>query len=230
MNYEAFLKLSYGLYLISAKDGKKINGYIGNSVFQVTASPPQIAVSCNKNNYSANLLKSGKVFSISVLEQDAGAALIGLFGYQSGRETAKFESVEYIQGETGVPIVTQNAVAWFECKVVNEIDVGTHILFIGEVIANDLLKRDTKPLTYSHYREVRKGMAPENAPTYIDKSKINPTQRSEKHKCTVCGYVYEPDAGDPEHGIPKGTSFNDLPGDWKCPVCNASKDDFELLE
>ena len=48
-----------------------------------------------------------------------------------------------------------------------------------------------------------------------------------KFKCNVCGYVYQPAAGDPDRNIDPGTPFEDLPIDWECPVCGASKDDFE---
>jgi rubredoxin len=49
----------------------------------------------------------------------------------------------------------------------------------------------------------------------------------DKYVCTICGYVYDPEQGDPDNGIDPGTKFEDLPDDWECPVCGASKDDFE---
>lgn len=49
----------------------------------------------------------------------------------------------------------------------------------------------------------------------------------DKYVCSVCGYVYDPVNGDPEHGIAPGTSFPDLPDHWTCPICGASKDQFE---
>lgn len=51
----------------------------------------------------------------------------------------------------------------------------------------------------------------------------------EKWKCTVCGYVYDPEAGDPDGGIAPDTPFEDLPEDWVCPVCGASKEEFEKV-
>lgn len=51
-----------------------------------------------------------------------------------------------------------------------------------------------------------------------------------KYECTVCGYVYDEEEGDPESEVPPGTIFEDLPDDWICPVCGAPKKDFELLE
>lgn len=52
----------------------------------------------------------------------------------------------------------------------------------------------------------------------------------EKWKCSVCGYVYDPEVGDPDGGIPPNTPFEKLPDDWVCPVCGASKDQFERAE
>ena len=49
----------------------------------------------------------------------------------------------------------------------------------------------------------------------------------DKHVCTICGYVYDPEQGDPDNGVAPGTKWDDVPDDWECPVCGASKDDFE---
>ncbi len=172
MNIEAFFTLTYGLYIVSSAVGKKRNGYISNTVFQVTAEPPKIAISCNKDNYTASLIQKSKQFSVSVLHQDVKPAIIGSFGYKSGAEIDKFEGIGYIRGASGVPIVTEDAIAWFECNVEQEYDVGTHLLFIGEIINSEMVDPGKTPLTYAHYRDVKRGVAPKNAPTYIDKSKF----------------------------------------------------------
>jgi len=67
---------------------------------------------------------------------------------------------------------------------------------------------------YSGYIEWKKGVA----------------LRMAKYECTVCGYVYDPELGDPDGDIQPGTPFEELPDDWVCPVCGASKDEFEKLE
>ncbi len=238
MNFEAFFKLSYGLYIISAKKGDKKNGYVGNTVFQVTAEPPQVAVSCNKDNFSSEFIAESGAFSISVLKQNASSDIIGLFGYQSGKDVDKFEKVDHIIGESGSPIVLEDCVAWFDCKLVTQFDVGSHIIFVGEILANDLTDSESLPLTYAHYRDVKKGLAPKNAPTYVDKSKISKpivtekpkkVDEEQKYQCDVCGYVYDPAEGDPALGIPKGTAFEDLPDDWTCPICGAAKSDFSPI-
>ncbi len=172
MNIEAFFKLTYGLYIVSSAAEKKLNGYISNTVFQVTAEPPKLAISCNKDNYTASLIQKSRHFSVSVLHQDVKAAIIGSFGYKSGADIDKFEGIEYRHGTTGVPIVMEDTIAWFECRVEQEYDVGTHLMFIGEIVNNEMIDPGKTPLTYAHYREVKRGVAPKNAPTYIDKSKL----------------------------------------------------------
>src|SRR5665811_2161461 len=116
MKYKAFHKLSYGLYIISTElDGKKA-GYIGNTAFQVTSLPAQIAISSHKKNESTEkILKSGK-FSISVLKKDVDTSLIGEFGFMSGSEIDKFRNVKTITSVSGAPIVVDSSVAWFDCK------------------------------------------------------------------------------------------------------------------
>lgn len=246
MKYKAFHKLSYGLYIIATElDGKKF-GYIGNTAFQITSEPAQIAISSHKNNYSTSkILESGK-FSISVLKKEVNTSLIGEFGFMSGAEFDKFRNVQTITSVTGAPIITDSSVAWFDCKVVNSIDVGSHILIIGEVVDSDVISGD-EPLTYDYYREKYKMLAPKNAPTYLEKEKLEKeivpeqvvkteskveiqtekTDELSSFTCSICGFQYNPEEGDPAMGIPPGTAFEDLPEDYKCPICNAGKDYFK---
>ncbi len=229
MNYKAFFKLSYGLYVISSSVEGKKNGYVANTAFQVTADPGQLAISCNKDNLSCSVIQESGKFSISVLKQEASSSLIGNFGYHSGKDIEKFEDVEYFMSEEGIPVVTQDCLAWFTCKVVQTLDVGTHILFIGELIDNDVIDDAGEPLTYDYYHRVKKAFSPKNAPTYIDESLLE-TEESEEnkgeHKCLACGYIYDPTEGDPDGGIAPGTPFEEIPDDWTCPVCGATKDMF----
>jgi len=171
MNYESFNKISYGLYLVCSGTGIKSSGYVSNTVIQVSSKPPQFAVACSKNNLTAKLIAESKSFSISVLEKSTRPGLIGLFGFRTGSKVDKFSSVGYIEGETGAPIVTDDTIAWFECKLIKSMDVGTHILFIGQVLNSELLDTEKEPMTYSYYKKVKKGIAPPNAPTYIEKGK-----------------------------------------------------------
>lgn len=232
MNIEAYFKISYGLYIITTQSGTKKGGYVSNTLFQVTATPPQFAISCNIDNYTVDLIKQSGVFGFSVLSEKANPAIIRNFGYKSGRDTDKFVGVNYFIGKTGIPIVTDASVAWFECKVNQSYQVGTHILFIGEVIDNGLIDGKTKSLTYSYYREVLKGYSPKNAPTYIEKANVealvkSTQQNTEVWQCQMCHYEYEETKGDPISGISSGTPFLNLPDDWVCPICGAEKSQFE---
>ena len=229
INIEALFKVSYGLYIVCSGDDKQGNGFISNTVFQVTASPPRFASCCNKDNYTAEFIEKTGAFSVSVLHQDAPADVFGRFGYKSGRDTDKLEGMRVQYGETGVPIVLDEAIAYLECKVVQTHDVGTHWLFIGELVHSDILDDSMEPMTYLHYRQVKKGLAPKNAPTYVDKSLLEKKEEAsgfKKFKCAACGYVYDEEAGDPENGIEPGTAFADLPDDWSCPLCGTEKEDF----
>jgi len=231
LNFEAFFKVTYGLYIVSSGEMNNGNGFISNSVFQVTAEPPQIAACCNKNNFTAEFIQNTGAYSVSVLQQNASAEIIGRFGYKSGREIDKLDGINTMKGETGVPVITQDSIAYLECRLKQTIDVGTHLIFIGEVVSGDVLA-DLDPLTYTYYRNVKRGVAPKNAPTYIDKTKLTGAvvkEESAKFQCAACGYIYDPDKGDPDSGIKPGTKFEDIPDDWVCPVCGAEKQDFIKL-
>lgn len=234
MNIEAFFKVSYGLYIIAAEHDGKQSGYIANTAFQVTAEPPRFAISCSKDNYTVDVIRKSGSFSISILEKYESADLIKLFGYKSTSELDKFDKIKYITGKTGAPIVVDNCIAWFECEVEQEIQLDTHVIFVGKMVANDLLDGSKEPITYAFYRDVKKGMAPKNAPTYLRKDiaedkteeSVEEAETGDIYSCQLCGYEYDPAEGDPDNGIPPGTPFENLPEDWECPVCGAGKEDF----
>jgi len=226
MNPEALFKITYGLYVVSTAVGNKRNGYVSNTVFQVTAEPARFAVACSKNNLTAEMIQKSGVFAFSVLKKDTRADVIGTFGYRSGKDIDKFEKFAFRSGPSGVPILTEDTLAWFACNVEQTMDVGSHLLFIGSLIDSELLDADGEPLTYAYYRDVKKGKAPKNAPTYIDPEKLKSAAAGATYICTACGYEYDPAKGDPEHGIPPGTKFEDLPDDWVCPACGTEKDGF----
>jgi len=245
MKLKAFHKLSYGLYLIASEHQGKRAGYIANTVFQVTSEPPQIAISSHKKNQTTQVILNSGIFSVSVLKKEVNMKIIGDFGFMSSTDIDKFSGVDVIEAQTGAPIVIDNSVAWFDCKVVKSIDLGSHYLIIGEVLDADEIS-DEEPLTYKHYREKYKMLSPKNSPTYIEKSAldaeaiitIEEKEKEPEHEhifdgqsyvCTICGFTYYPEEGDPSMGIPPGTPFEDLPDDYKCPICNASKEYFKEL-
>ena len=234
MNKKALHKISYGLYVISSKKEKKINGQIANAVFQVTSNPPTIAVSINKSNLTHEYIELSKKFSVSILDEQTPMKFIGKFGFKSGRDIEKFKDINYKLGDNTTPIIIDHTIACLEASVINQIESGTHTIFIGKITNADMLK-DSNCLTYDYYHKVKGGYSPKTAPTYyekIDKPNIEKKEENkmDKYVCTVCGYVYNPEKGDPDNGIEPGTKFNDLPKEWVCPICGAPLDAFEKQE
>lgn len=228
MNLKALHQISYGLYVIGSRKGDQLNGQIANTVIQVCSEPPTISVCINKGNLTHEFIKDSGVFTASVLSQDTPLSFIGHFGFKSGRDIDKFEGVNYKAGDTQAPIVIDYTLSYLEAKVVTEVNAGTHTCFIGEVVGAEVLG-EGEPMTYAYYHQVKRGTTPKTAPSYIEERKET-TPEVVKYKCTVCGYVYDPEKGDPESNIAPGTPFEDVPNDWVCPVCGASKDEFEKEE
>jgi len=227
MDITTLFDISYGVYVVSSKKGEKHNGQIANVVTQVTSEPPKILVCLNKKNLTHNYITESNVFSVSILEKETPLKLIGTFGFRSGREFDKFKEVGHKTGKKGIPYLTENTLGYLLCEVTESLDVGTHTAFVGKLTEAEKLKQG-EPLTYSYYHEVKKGKTDKNAPTYV---KENPEKKEKtkmkSYRCTVCGYIYEPEQGDPDNGVEPGTAFEDIPDDWVCPVCGASKDEFE---
>ena len=232
MNLEALYRISYGMYVVSSKMDGKLNGQIANTVFQITSEPPRMAVCINKENLTHEFIKESGVFAASVLSVEAPTKFIGRFGFKSGRDIDKFEGVSHRIGATGAPIVLDHALAYFEAEVEGSMDGGTHTLFLGGIVEADVLDTHGVPMTYAYYHQVRRGRSPKTAPTYVKQKEVRPMPeppRAAKYECTVCGYIYNPEAGDPDSGIEPGTPFEDLPDDWVCPVCGVGKDQFEQV-
>lgn len=255
MDVNALEKLTYGVYVIASGNEKDKNAYVGTVAFQVTSAPLQIAIACNRNNYTAEFIEKYGNFSVSVIKQNYTPALLGNFGFQSGRDIDKFTKYDCVYGQkTGVPIVTEDCIAWFECKLATKVDAGSHILYVGEVLDAKQLSEKESPLTYAYYHEVKRGVTPANAPHGVvpantereviesrcgmsiqtndnqpNNSNINQQNSTamKKYVCSVCGYVYDPEVGDPDSGIAPGTAFEDIPDDWSCPLCGVGKEDFE---
>ncbi len=210
MNSTAFHQLSYGVYLCTAWDEGRPTGCVANSAMQITATPATVAISINHLNYTNECIKKTGYFAVCVLAEDVDPLLIGKFGFSSGRDTDKFDGVKYsVRGK--MPVV-DDCCAYFSCKVVSVMETETHTVFLGEVMDADVPKKG-KPMTYAYYHQVVKGKTAKNAPTYIEEEK---TTNEAKYVCGICGYTYDGD-------IP----FEELPDDWRCPVCGQPKSVFE---
>jgi ferric-chelate reductase [NAD(P)H] len=170
MDAKALQKIVYGMYVVGSRQDGNLNGQIANTVIQVTSEPPAVAVSINKTNLTHEYIKAGRVFSISVLCEATPLSYIGAFGFKSGRDTDKLKNTNYKIGQTGAPLFPDNAVAYFEAEVTGDTDAGTHTIFIGKVVAAEVLN-DNPCMTYEYYHQVKRGTTPKSAPSYIAKEK-----------------------------------------------------------
>ena len=142
----------------------------------------------------------------------------------------KLADINYKIGEIRDSVIIDNAVVYLDAKVTQEVDVGTHTIFISELINADVLS-DEAYMTYAYYHLVKRGSIPKAAPVYYEGEEEKEAMlKMVKYRCKVCGYIYDSQLGDPGGDIKPGTLFEELPGDWVCPVCGVNKDEFERME
>lgn len=159
MDLTALYSISYGLYVITTRDGERLNGQIANTVFQISGDPPTIAISINKHNWTNQLIRKGGLFAVSVLAKEAPLSLIGLFGFKSGRDIDKFADLTYRETAQGLPYLEDGVLAYFEARTIQDIDAKTHSIFIGEITDAGVLRKGN-PMTYAYYHQVKKGSTP----------------------------------------------------------------------
>ena len=165
MNNRAFTKLSYGVYVVTAwAEGGKPTGCTANSAMQVTSSPATVAVSINHDNFTNKCIQTSGRFAVNVLGENSNPAIIGNFGFKSGKDSEKFAEKPALQDF--LPVV-DGAIACITCKVIDTLESATHTVFLGEVTGAEILNETDQPMTYAYYHEVIKGKSPKNAPTYI---------------------------------------------------------------
>ena len=196
---KALYNISYGLYVITSNDGKKDNGMIGNTVFQISNSPAKVVVGINKANYSHDVIKETGIMNVNCLSVDAPFSVFERFGFQSGRDTDKFASETPGRTENCLAVLTQYANAVLSLKVESYIDMDSHGMFICTVTEEKVMS-DKETMTYTYYQD-----------------NVKPKRKEEKKKgfvCKICGYVYEGET---------------LPPDFVCPLCKHGAEDFEPL-
>ena len=213
MNSDVFKNISYGVYVVSALDGERPTGCIANSLMQITSDPAIIAVSMNHDNFTNRCIKNMNQFGVSILTQGGDPAVIGTFGFASGKEINKFDQFPY-EIKKEVPILKEcNSI--LVCDVIGVAETETHTVFLGKVAEGDL-KNNEPVMTYAYYHTVIKGKSPKNAPTYIkEESEIT---KKKVYTCAICGYEYDGE-------VP----FEELPDDYICPVCKHPASDFEPI-
>ena len=199
----AMFKLSYGLFVLTAKDGDKDNGCIINTTTQITENPNRIAIAVNKANATHDMIKKTGLFNVSVLSTDVPFSVFQHFGFQSGRDVDKFADYQGAErSANGLYYITGVSNAVISGKVVEMKDYGTHTLFVAEVTEARILS-DTPSVTYQYYFDHIK---PKPQPT--DEKKVG-------YVCKICGYVYEGEV---------------LPPDFICPLCKHGAEDFEKIQ
>ncbi len=161
----ALADMTYGLFIVGATKDGKINAMIANSVFQVTAEPPKIAIALNKNSLTHDYIKETGLFCIQPIAQGADMLFIGNFGFRTGKNYDKFAKVSYKLSAQGLPIVLDNTLSWLSVKVNQTIDLGTHTMFIGLAEESRIIK-EGRPLTYDYYQMVLRGKTPRGATTF----------------------------------------------------------------
>ncbi len=201
MDNKAMYKISYGLYVLTARCGSFSNGCIINTLSQVTSSPNRVSITVNKTDYTHYLISQSGKFNVSVIDESADFELFRRFGFSTGRWENKFYRFTSIRAENGIPYVSGSTCAYFCCKVVRTIDLGTHTMFIADVEDCKTLS-DKRPMTYDYYHANVK-----------PKPKPKSDSGAEKWVCNICGYIYE----------------GALPADFICPVCKHGAADFSRL-
>lgn len=200
MDTSVMFKIGYGLYVLTAKDDAKDNGCIINTVMQVTSNPLQVAIAVNKKNYTNEMIQKTRKFNLSILSEKADFEIYKHFGYQSGREVDKFASfTEAKRSPNGVLYITKGTNAYISAYVQQEVDLGTHSLFIAQLVASESLS-DDKSATYDYYQN------------FVKPKPENVTKKG--WRCKICGYIYEGE---------------NLPADYICPICKHGAIDFERL-
>ena len=205
MDKKAMYKLSYGLFVLTAKEAKKDNGCIINTAIQAASEPNQLSICVNKLNYMHDMVLRTGEFTVSVLSQNADFTLFKQFGFQSGCEVDKFENFDACaRGANGIYYITKGTNAYISVKVKKTEDLGSHTMFIGEITDMEVLS-DVPSVTYAYYLEHIKPK-----PQAVGKTESGQTV----WRCTICGYEY---VGE------------ELPEDFICPLCKHPASDFEKV-
>ena len=210
-------QMTMGIYVVTSSDGTRLNGQTANSIIQGTSEPTQVIAILNKSNLTTELVQSSLRFGVNVMGQDSYET-VAAFGFVSGRDKDKFATMEH-QSIQGVPMLTQDALSGFTCEVVQQMDIGTHILFVG--VVNDgfvnPIKAPIHPMSYEDFRHLKKG----EGLGVTTREDNKPNKREGRYVCDVCGWIYDL--------ATIGVPFEDQPEDYVCPICGAGKDRFRAL-
>ncbi len=209
MDLSVLNEVTYGMYVVSAKEGDRLNGCIINTCMQITSENPIFAISLNKQNLTYEMIKHTGRFALSILSEEVPGSVVAGFGYFSGREKEKFQNVSY-QMVDDLPILNQHICGGLIFDVLSVQEMETHAVVFGR-LKETVQGEKLEPMSYAFYHRVLKGKAPKTAPTYRAPEAEKPKQ--ERYVCDICGYVYEGD-------------ITKEPDDFVCPMCGVSKEHF----
>lgn len=196
----ALFKITYGLYLLTAKENGFNNGCIINTVMQVAENPDRLVIAVNKQNKTHDMIKTTGEFCVSTITTEADFSLFQRFGMQSGTTANKFDGFSHVsETKCGILRLSKFSNAYMTAKVIETVDLGTHTLFVAKVSEMEVLN-DNAPCTYEYYHKEIKPKPKESG--------------GKKWVCNICGYTYEGE---------------ELPDDFICPLCKHGKEDFSLI-
>lgn len=197
--------IPYGLYIVTANIDNRDNGCVSNTLQQVADNPTRVSISLNKEHLTTEMIQKSGVLTASILSEKATFDLIKHFGFQSGRDIDKFKDFSDCRRVgNGTLAITEGTNAFISVKVSQTVDLGSHIMFIGEITEMEILSPE-KTMTYSYYQE------------HIKPKPQKSEAAAAGHtvwRCKVCGYEY---IGD------------ELPEDYICPICKHPASDFEKV-
>ncbi len=199
MNTNALFKITYGLYVLIARENDFDNGCIINTFSQVTSNPNRVAVVVNKTNKTSDMIRKTGIFNVSILSENATFDVFKNFGFQSGKEVNKFVEFKNVKrSENGLLYLSEYSNAYVSARVVETVDLGTHYMFVADFVEAQILN-DDKSMTYKDYHA---------------RVKPKPQNKVKGYRCAICGYVYEGET---------------LPDNFVCPLCKHGPDDFEKI-
>ena len=193
-------KITYGLYMLSTNDNGKDSGCIVNTVMQQTAVPETLSITVNKENYTTGLIKKTKRCVVNVLAEDTPFEFFKNFGMQSSKDVDKFKDINCEITKSGIKTNKDHSAGYFEMEILNVIDMGTHLMFVGKIVDSKIYEGAKAPVTYDYYH---KNIKPKPAP------KKEENADKEIWECRICGYRHE----------------GPVPDDFVCPWCKHGKDD-----
>lgn len=208
MDNKIFRDISYGMYLVTATDERKV-GCIINTLTQVTSKNPIVSICLNKENYTNEIIKKTKKFAVNILSSEIDKNIIATFGFKSSKDTDKFKDLAY-ELKDNLAILEKGICGYLICEVIDVIDVETHDIFLARVVSSAKTS-DIMPITYKYYHEVIKGSSPKKAPTYIEEEPET-SSSTETWVCSVCGYAHQGPIDD----------------NFVCPICSADRKMFTL--